>query len=238
VQASRTFALFGLGLALLAGCAPVAEQPQAPARDHPAAFPQSFYDAARARGEPVYRIDTARSIAVIRVYRAGQLARFGHDHVVASRDIRGFVLLSADVQQGRADLYVPLDTMTVDEPALRAQADFQTQPSLVDIENTRRNMLDKTLESTRYPFAVLHLTPRPGQLLPNISVNADITLRGNTRTQVVPVDIEASAGLLRISGQFGLHQSEYGIAPYSVLGGALQVQDRIDIRFELYATRL
>jgi len=157
---------------------------------------------------------------------------------VASRDIRGFVLLSADVQQGRADLYVPLDTMTVDEPALRAQADFQTQPSLVDIENTRRNMLDKTLESTRYPFAVLHLTPRPGQLLPNISVNADITLRGNTRTQVVPVDIEASAGLLRISGQFGLHQSEYGIAPYSVLGGALQVQDRIDIRFELYATRL
>jgi len=235
VAARRNLAL--LALALLAGCAPIAEQPAAPARDRPAGFPTAFYDSARQRGEPVYRIDTARSIAIMRVYRAGSLARLGHDHVVASRDIHGFVLLPANVHNGRADLYVPLDLMTVDEPALRAEAGFQTQPSAIDIENTRRNMLDKTLETVRHPFATLRLTPLPGQL-PAISMNADITLRGNTRTRVVPVEIEASANLLRISGHFGLHQSEFGIAPFSVLGGALQVDDRVDIRFELYATPL
>ncbi|KPK70936.1 MAG: hypothetical protein AMJ84_07185 [Acidithiobacillales bacterium SM23_46] len=237
MAAKRHIALFGLVLALTGGCAPIAEQPVAPARDRPAGFPDAFYLAARERGEPVYRIDTARSIAVIRVYRGGRLSGLGHDHVVASRDIHGFVLLPADFQKGRADLYVPLDSMSVDEPALRAEAGFQTQPSAIDIENTRRNMLDKTLETVRYPFVTLRLTPRPGRL-PAVSVNADITLRGNTRTQVVPVEVEVSANSLRISGQFGLHQSEYGIAPFSVLGGALQVEDRVDIRFELYATPL
>lgn len=235
MAASRRIALSVL--ALLGACAPIAEQPAAPPRDRPAGFPDAFYSAARERGEPVYRIDSARSIAVMRVYRAGSLARLGHDHVVASRDIQGFVLFPARLPDARADLFVPLDLMTVDEPVLRAEAGFATQPSVIDIENTRRNMLDKTLETARHPFAVLRFTPLPGEL-PAASLNADITLRGTTRTQIIPVEIEASATLLRISGQFGLHQSEFGIAPFSVLGGALQVDDRVDIRFELYATRL
>ena len=235
MAAKRHFIL--LALVVLASCAPTPEQVVAPARERPAGFPEAFYQDARARGEPVYRIDSARSIAVMRVYRAGSLARLGHDHVVASRDIQGFILFPARLPDARADLFVPLDLMTVDEPALRAEAGFQTQPSAIDIENTRRNMLDKTLETVRHPFATLRFTPLPGSL-PAISVNADITLRGNTRTQIVPVQIEASANLLRISGQFGLHQTEFGIAPFSVLGGALQVDDRVDIRFELYATRL
>jgi len=237
VAASRLIVLSAMALALLAGCAPAPEPHATTPRERPAGFPDAFYDAARQRGEPVYRVDRLRSVAIIRVYRAGSLSRFGHDHVVASHDIQGYVLLPAQVHQGRADLFVPLDLLSVDDPALRAEAGFQTQPSATDIESTRRNMLDRTLETLRHPFAVLRLTPLPGKL-PAISVNADITLRGNTRTQVIPVDIEASANLLRISGQFGLFQSEFAIAPYSVLGGALQVDDRVDIRFEIYATRL
>ena len=56
---------------------------------------------------------------------------------------------------GRADLYVPLDTLVVDEPALRAEAGFDTQPSAADIAGTRRNMLEKVLEADRYPFALI-----------------------------------------------------------------------------------
>jgi hypothetical protein len=36
-------------------------------------------------------------------------------------------------------------------------------------------------------------------------------------------------------GRFSVNQSEWGITPFSILGGALQVRDRVDIRFTIEA---
>jgi hypothetical protein len=74
-----------------------------------------LYRAALARGEPVFRVDPARSLVVIEAHRAGSLVRVGHDHVVASHDVQGY----AAPDQGRSDLYVPLGRLVVDEPELR-----------------------------------------------------------------------------------------------------------------------
>ena len=69
---------------LLAACA---LQPTAPEKQvqvgAPSEFPQSFYDQAAARGEPVYRVDPKQSVVVIKVRRSGSLAHLGHDHVVS-----------------------------------------------------------------------------------------------------------------------------------------------------------
>ena len=85
-----------------AGCAPPLQRPTEPVEQVPAAFPAQHYLAAIARGEPVFRIDAARSLVVIEVRRAGSLARLGHDHVVASPDVQGYVA----PKEGMADLYV------------------------------------------------------------------------------------------------------------------------------------
>jgi len=58
------------------------------------------------------------------------------------------------------------------------------------------------------------------------------------KTLRLPVAIEPAAGELRAHGRFSLRQTEFGITPYSLLGGALQVQDRIDLEFEVRARRL
>lgn len=83
--------------------------------------------------------------------RDGPLARLGHEHVVACHDIKGYV----DVTHNRADLYVVLDNLQVDEPEIRKKAGLETQPSAEAIAGTRNNMLNKVLESGHYPHALI-----------------------------------------------------------------------------------
>lgn len=222
-----------LAVALLASCAPL---PPAPERPLPPVIPETDYAAARARGEAVYRIDAERSLVTVRVYRGGRLARLGHDHVVASRAVEGLVLRSRAPAEMRADLVMALDSLTVDEPELRAAAGLDTTPSAADIEGTRRNMLDKTLETARFPYVTLAVTHAGGEP-PAPTLNVAVTLHGVTRSQQVPVELESGDDELRARGRFALLQTDHGIAPYSIFGGALEVQDRLDVDFDLRARR-
>lgn len=225
-------AMAGLLATLVAACAPVAPRaPQAGEAALPPDFPVAFYRAAAARGERVHRVDGANSRVVIEVRREGSLAHLGHDHVVASRDVAGYVLADA----GRADLAIPLAKLTVDEPELRAEFDLDTQPSAADIAGTRRNMLASVLDAERHPYAVIHVIradPRSDRLA------VAITLHGATRRFDVPVRTEAEAGGIIVSGALSFDQSAFGIVPFSVLGGALAVRDRLDLRFRVRAVAL
>src|SRR5712671_2732903 len=109
--------------AILAGCAQLrrVEAPSAP----PAEFPEALYLQALKQGKSVFQVDPAESLVVIEVRRSGSLARLGHDHVVASHAVGGYVA----PDEGRADLYVALAHLAVDEAALRTEAGFDTQPA-------------------------------------------------------------------------------------------------------------
>jgi hypothetical protein len=223
---------------LLAACATVPAPTAVAPATAPNGFPADFYRAAAARGEPVFRLDPEHSLVVIRVYRAGALARFGHDHVVASRAVQGYALLSGAADARRADLYAPLATLSVDEPALRAQAGFDTQPSQQDIEGTRSNMLTKVLDAEHYPFVSLHVASVTGEA-PEVRASAAITLRGRTYTTPVRIALDTpSPAQLYVRGRFSAKQTDFGIEPYALLGGALSVGDRMDIEFEIAATRV
>jgi polyisoprenoid-binding protein YceI len=62
-----------------------------------------------------------------------------------------------------------------------------------------------------------------------------ITLHGTTRTFEVPARIETTPNEIVVSGQMHFNQTDFGIVPFSVLNGALQVQDRLDMRFRIVA---
>jgi polyisoprenoid-binding protein YceI len=214
---------------MLAGC--TAQISTTALRDDlhmPANFPAAYYQQARAAGAKVLRIDTKSSLLTIYVRRGGLLARLGHDHVIASHDVNGYV----DTSAGRADLYVPLERLAVDEPALRSEAGFTTQPSESDIEGTRRNMQNKVLESASYPYALIRINRTTAD---RSNLNVTITLHGTTHTYEIPAKIETVADVLIISGQMSINQTAFGITPFSILGGALQVQDRVDLRFRILA---
>lgn len=204
------------------GPAPIGVQPA------PEAFPAAYYREAQARGRAVFRVVPAESLVLIEVGRTGSLARLGHDHIVASRDVQGFILPEA----GRADLYVPVQTLSVDDAALRQQAGMDTRLTPGDIEGTRRNMLS-VLEAGRYPHVFLRVKSAQEK-----AIDVELELHGVARRFTVPAAIERSPESITVSGSFGFAQSDFGIAPFSILGGAIQVRDRLDLRFRITAVRM
>ena len=216
---------------LVAGCAELLriEAPLAP----PAEFPESHYQQALKDGKPVYRVDPRESIVVIEVRRGGSLARLGHDHVVASHDVTGYVAPG----EGRADLYVALARLVVDEPQLRKEAGFDTQPTESDIEGTRSNMLAHVLEAEKFPFALIGVGGAKVQQK-SATLAVAITLHGHMRTFQVPGEIVADEKSIEVSGKLAFNQSDFGITPYSLLGGAIAVKDGLELRFKIGAQRM
>ncbi|HYD63078.1 MAG TPA: YceI family protein [Noviherbaspirillum sp.] len=223
-------AFLALSCALLAACvARLPSPPSLPADvQAPADFPQAYYLQAAANGKTVLQVKPEQSLIAVEVRRGGMLAGLGHDHLVASRDVRGLVLPS----EGREDLYLPLSLLTVDEAGLRAEAGMDTKPNQDAIEGTRRNMLEKVLEADRFPFALVRITREDAAAG---TLKAAITLHGQTRMVEAPARIEGDAGRMIVSGRLAIAQSDFGITPFSVLGGALQVQDRLEIRYRIAA---
>lgn len=199
-----------------------------------AKIPELYYQQAKKSGSAVYEIVPGLSLMTVHVGRDGPLAKFGHEHIVASHDISGYV----DATAGIADLGVPLDRLTVDEPALREAAGLTTQPSAEDIAGTRRNMLTRVLETQRYPYALIHITRASSDSSgDNSRLSVEITLHENTRKYVVPAKIETLSDGLEISGEMTFRQSDFGITPFSILGGALQVKDEMNLQFHIIAIR-
>jgi len=224
----RAFVVAGLA----AGCASPAPGPANDAGERPAAFPEAYYRQAAARGQPVYEVDPGSSLVVIEVRRGGTLAHLGHDHVVASHDVRGYLAPAA----GRADLYLRLDRLVVDERDLRAEAQFDTQPSAEAIAATRANMLDK-LGAGAHPWALVAVRDVAIDAA-GFRMNAALTLNGSTRAMDLSPQIVLSAGEVGVNGRVALEQTSFGITPFSILGGALQVQDRVAVRFRIRAWQM
>ncbi len=224
MQLMKPLPYYLLPLLLLAGCAANAPSPPAVA---PFDTGAAWYQKASKAGTKVYAIDAKQSLITITVRRGGALARLGHDHVVASRTIEGFVAPDA----GRADFHFRLDQMTVDEPALRAQAGLDTQPSAEAIAGTRANMLTRVLEADRFPLVLLHAerTGAVGML------RLTVTLHGVAHSVDVPTKIDIDKQSITASGELRLLQTTFGITPMSVMGGAMTVQDPMELRFTIVA---
>ena len=216
----------------LAACATPAPAPVADEAQPPVGFAEAYYLDAAKRGAAIYAIDPRSSLVVIEVRRAGTLAQLGHDHVVASHDVRGYVAPG----DGRADLYVRLDRLAVDERDLRAEAKFESQPPDDAIAGTRDNMLRK-LAAEAHPYAIIGVrgvdTDGTGSWL-----RATLAVNGTDQAVRIPARIAVRPSEVEVTGQLEVKQTSFGITPYSILAGALQVQDEVAIRFRIRARRL
>ena len=227
----RTLPLFPL--AVLAACAQpdwVAEDTSVPP------LPEKVYQQAARKGEAVYRVDPQRSRIFIRTGRDGPMKGAGHDHVIASADVDGLVLISDDRSESRADLRLPLQQLVVDDPAYREK--FGLEPELPEsaIEGTTRNMQDKVLESNRFPWATASVRLLSMQET-QAELDVTVTVHGTSLDYTVPADIDFDAGTLSVSGSMTARHSDFGLTPFSAAGGLLRVAEDIEIVFEITARR-
>jgi len=184
--------------------------------------------AAGAAGAAVYAVDPGASLVAVTVRRAGLMARLGHDHVVASRTLAGYVAPGL----GRADVSFRADQMTVDEPQLLRDAGIDTQPSPQAVEGTRKNMLGPVLEAQRFSVVTLH-----AEQLADARLRVAVTLHGATRWLALPAAIQVDPAQVSASGRARLKQTDFGIAPFSAGGGLLSVQDELEVRYRVVARR-
>jgi len=209
-----------------------------PPRQPPAA--PSPAPAATAPAGPRYRVDAARSELRVLVYRAGPLARFGHNHVLISRALEGSITLAAPAAYAgaRFDVRLPVASLAVDEPAARREEgdEFASQPSASDIEGTRRNLLGpQVLNAAACP--VLSLAGSTVEEAGALTGHASVDDCGRGGPVVAPLSVSERDGALIVRGGFSVRQSELGLAPFSVGLGALSVRDALEVRFVLTAVR-
>lgn len=228
-----------LVVAICAGCG--ADNSPEPTRqgEAPAVSEQSRAD--RELGEARrYDIDAEGSEVFWRISKAGLMARFGHNHVISAREFEGNVVVdAADPTKSSFELEIPVAALVVDDPELRARfgEEFASVPSEADKEGTRTNMLgDGVLKAAMFPVVRVSggapVSEGGAQTLP-----VQIDILGNSFDLRVPGTVTFGDSTLEATGDFALDHADLGMTPFSALGGALQVGERIDFTYRIRAVQ-
>jgi YceI-like domain len=221
---------------LLAGCGVPASRP-AVSKNTVAAGRAPNIAAGR-----IYHIDEGRSELRILVYRAGPLARLGHNHVMVNRSVHGMVSWAHAEGESSFSLQVPAAAFVVDDEAARLEegADFAGEIADDAKSGTRRNMLGTAvLDADEFPeisvdsIAISGMPDPPGSAL--LIASVAVRVAGHESRFDVPVTFTGDSRRLSASGSLELRQSALGLSPYSLMMGALQVQDALKIKFEFVA---
>jgi polyisoprenoid-binding protein YceI len=188
-------------------------------------------------GTRAFDIDSAETRITVLVYRAGPLARLGHNHAITSGGETGVIWLGSTPASSGFEIHVPVTAFDVDDPQARAEAgaDF---PGAVPDEaraGTTTNMLRaEVLDAAHYPEIVVRSVSATGTW-EQATVRASVRLKDLERSFDVPVAIDRAADRITVTGAFAVRQTDFGITPFSVAGGAIQVADTINIRFKVAA---
>jgi polyisoprenoid-binding protein YceI len=175
-------------------------------------------------------IDTAVSRFTVQAFATGLLSVFGHNPTIAIRDYEG------EIQ------FVP---ETYEKALVRVTVRTSTMEVLDEMKNDDRKKLEQlmyedVLDVKQFPTAVYEskeiTVQKLGDLL-QARVSGELEFHGVTLTHSVDARVTDMGAMLRISGDFSLRLSDYGIKPVSFAAGALRLKDELKFKFELVARR-
>jgi hypothetical protein len=182
-----------------------------------------------------YKIDSRSSELRVLVYRAGPLANLGHNHVMVSHAVTGLVQVGSSISASSFSLTVPVESFAVDESEARSEegGDFPGDIPEDAKTGTRRNMLSAAvLNAAEFPAITVTsatLSGTPDALIAAITVS----VAGHETSVTAPCSLLGDAHSLTAVGSMELRQTAVGITPYSLLHGALQVQDAMQLKFRI-----
>ncbi len=165
-------------------------------------------------------IDASKSTLTVRVFKSGLLSGLGHEHAIAASITAGSVDLSA----GRVELHASARSMKVTDPKVSDK----------DRAEIQSNMLGpQVLDSEHFPEIAFRSRSAQPKGAGAWTVNGDLTVHGQTHSVVV--DVREAEG--HYTGTSRFKQSDFGIKPIKVAGGAVQVKDEIRVEFEIHLAR-
>ncbi len=150
------------------------------------------------------------------VGKAGAFSMMGHDHEIA-----------APIAKGAVDATAHSVELQVEAAALRV---VDAHASDKDRSQIQQTMLGpEVLDSSRYPTIVFRSTAADAAGAGVWNVRGNLTLHGTTKP--VAVTVRESGG--HYTGTARFKQTDFGIKPVSVAGGAVKVKDEVQIQFDI-----
>lgn len=186
---------------------------------------------AEAQKSHTYTIVSGESSFWVFVPKAGLLSGFAHDHQIGIKSFSGKVVVP---ESGAGSGSLELDVNTTSLVVL------DTKSSEEDKKKIQDSMHSEVLESAKYSKAtfksasVSDLKQTGGENY-SFTLNGDLTLHGVTKRIAMPVSLTINAKQLRAEGKYTLRQTDFGIKPYSAVGGTVKVKNEITVNFNIVA---
>jgi|SRR5580692_4306417 hypothetical protein len=225
------FKRVGIALVVLGLAACGAPRPRPPAPQTPNQ-PTPSLQALPAPG--TYQIDSSKSELRVLVYRAGALARLGHNHVLVNRAVSGSVQIAATLSVSSFSISVPVKSFIVDDSQARSEegGDFPDGVPEDAKAGTFSNLQSAmVLNAVQYPVITVKsmaITSTQGALSAALTIN----IAGHESIVQAPFTLDSDAQRLTAAGSLELKQTAIGLTPYSLMLGALQVQDAMRLKFK------
>ena len=176
-----------------------------------------------------YVIDTSSSRFTVQAIATGMLSAFGHNPKIGIRDYEG------EIQFVRETYDKAIVRMTVRAGAMEVSDEMKSD----DRKKLEQTMYEEVLEVQRFPTASYESKQITVQKLSDdllcAHVTGELSFHGVTQSHSFDARVTRMGAMLRISGEFSLRQSDYGIRPVSFAAGALRLKDEVKFNFELVA---
>ena len=182
-------------------------------------------------------IDPVSSTLRIFVRRGGTLAALGHNHVLVAHGVAGEIGMPEDARRVNGQFAFGVADLGIDDPEERAAAgpEFAGVIDAAAIAGTRHNLLGPdVLDAAQAPQVTVEFAGASGGP-DDYVVAASFIVRGVRSVAQVPVHVVREATGIRADGEVLLSQLSLGLTPFSVMLGALKVEDRLLVRFHLVA---
>jgi polyisoprenoid-binding protein YceI len=178
-----------------------------------------------------FLIDKNGSRFTVQAFATGLLSSFGHNPTIGIRDFEGEIQFIPETYD-KASLHLSLKTTGLD---------VLDEMKSSDRKQLEQTMYEQVLEVQRFPAAVYESkdikVEKPGNSPIVARVNGELTFHGVSQNQSIVARVADMGSVLRISGDFELRQSDFGVKPVSFAGGALRLKDQLKFTFELVARR-
>ncbi len=171
----------------------------------------------------VWNLDASDGELLIRTGVTGRAARMGHRLTIAMTRWQATVSWAGG-EPVTAELAVETDSFEV----LRGEGGVKglsgPEKALV-----RSNAM-RSLDASRYP-EIRFTANAIAKTDDGYRLSGSLQIRGKSREHVIDLHTEDLGDSWRMSAQSSVRQSDYGVKPYSMLMGSMQVADDVTVSF-------
>jgi polyisoprenoid-binding protein YceI len=180
-----------------------------------------------------FSLDPGRSKVEIAVYKAGFFRAFGHNHTIAAKIISGQVHLDPKTMKNSSvSLKMETASLTVVDPGESEKDRREVQATMAG---------EEVLNVAKYPEIIFTSTDVSATKQTadgwQLDLSGKLSLHGAEKTIRFPLHLLKEGNELRARGEVPLLQTDYGITPVKVGGGAVKVKNQVKISFDIVATR-